>query len=67
MINRWTDHELMILREKALAGFTAREIGTLLDRSKNSIIGKCHHTGIQLQRTKAKMRRPASNRARAAT
>ena len=66
MINRWTEHELIVLRERALAGFTAREIGTLLDRSKNSIIGKCHHAGIQLQRTKAKLRRPARKRARAA-
>ena len=66
MINRWTEHELIVLRERALAGFTAREIGVFLDRSKNSIIGKCHHKGIQLQRTAAKMSRPARKRARAA-
>lgn len=45
----WTDEDQAALRRLARQGLSASKIGDLVGRSSNSIIGRCHRTGVQLQ------------------
>ena len=42
----WTDEQVAILRELWPAGQTAARIGKLIDKSKNSVVGKAYRLGL---------------------
>lgn len=44
----WDDHETNRLRQLARQRLTARQIGEILDRSRNAVIGKCDRERIPL-------------------
>ena len=44
----WTDDEMQTLSRMAKEGHSARTIAETLGRTRNSIIGRVHRSGIQL-------------------
>lgn len=46
LINSWTMEQLDTLRKMWAEGRTAREIGAVLKRNRNSILGKAHRLGL---------------------
>lgn len=48
-IRDWTDEDQAELRHLAEQGLSAAKIGDKVNRSSNSIIGRCHRTGVQLK------------------
>ncbi len=51
MIRQWTQDDDKRLRIYAEWGWSSRHIGDLMDRSRNSVIGRCHRQKIHLQGT----------------
>ena len=47
-MKRWTPEDDRRLREIIAGGLSAREIGSLMGRSRNSVIGRCHRIGLAL-------------------
>lgn len=48
----WPEDEVNKLKELALRNLTARDIGNMMGRTRNSIIGKCRRMGIPLPRAR---------------
>ena len=44
----WTPQRIAILRREYGNGKTAREIGDMVDRSRNAVIGKAHRLGLRM-------------------
>lgn len=47
---KWTIPEVKLLEELAAQGFRGPQIGQALDRTRNSVAGKCLELGIKLPR-----------------
>jgi hypothetical protein len=48
----WKPEEIVVLRELVEMGLTSSQIGVKLNRSRNSIIGKCHRLSLTLKNIK---------------
>lgn len=48
---QWTEEQDSVLRTMAEAGRSAREIGAVLGKSRNAIVGRCHRAKIKLAGT----------------
>lgn len=46
---RWTDADQSTLEAQAAACWSASEIGKLLGKTRNAVIGRAHRQGVQLQ------------------
>ena len=47
-ITRWSEADDATLRDMAAGGHSSSHIGKILERTRNSVIGRCHRLGIKL-------------------
>lgn len=67
---KWTDENITRLRELALEGLSASQIGLIFGTTRNSVIGKCHRVGVKLvsrgEYAAPRLGKPATDRKRQA-